>query len=260
LALGGGVIGDIAGFSAASTLRGLPFVQLPTTLLAMVDSSVGGKTGVNHPRGKNLIGAFHQPRLVYAAFSSLQTLPEAERIAGMGEVVKTALLGDAALFALLEQHAEALRAGSIAVLAPVVARCVTVKADVVARDERETGWRAVLNAGHTVGHAYETATGHGTLRHGEAVALGLVAEAQWAVENGHCSEVGLPERLTQLHRRLGLPVAPPVVALEKLLTAIRVDKKARGNILQLPVPVRVGKMKLIDFDLGRSAELFQREV
>ena len=256
LALGGGVLGDVAGFAAAATLRGLPFVQLPTTLLAMVDSSVGGKTGVNHRWGKNLIGAFHQPRLVYAALATLDTLPPEERIAGLGEVVKMALLGDAALLTRLEAEAERLRAGDPEVLAPVIARCVTLKAEVVGRDEREAGWRAVLNAGHTVGHAYEAACGFGVLRHGEAVALGLLAETRWAVAAGHCVDVDLPERLARLLTRLGLPTRPPRASRERLLAAIRMDKKAHGDMLALPIPVRAGHIALLDVPVAEVGELF----
>ncbi len=178
LALGGGVTGDLAGFAAASTLRGLPFVQVPTTLLAMVDSSVGGKVGVNTAAGKNLVGAFHAPRAVVAALDSLATLPDAEVRSGLGEVLKHAILmGDAAMD-VLKRAAPALRARDPEAMAEVVLQSVRCKAAIVAADPLEQGRRAVLNAGHTVGHALETALGHGVLRHGEAVAIGLIAEAQ----------------------------------------------------------------------------------
>ncbi len=255
LALGGGVLGDIAGFAAASVLRGVPVVQLPTTLLAMVDSSVGGKTGVNHARGKNLIGAFHQPRLVWAALDALGTLDAAERTAGLGEVIKTALIGDAELFAALERDADALARGAPGALAPVIARCVALKADVVGRDEREGGWRAVLNAGHTLGHAWEQVQGYGALRHGEAVALGLIAEARWAVRRGVCVEPELPARLERLARALGLPVRPPRAPPERLLAAMAVDKKASADTLVVPVPRRVGEMVLVDLPIADLAEL-----
>jgi len=254
LALGGGVLGDLAGFAAATVNRGVPLVQLPTTVLAMVDSSVGGKTAVNHPRGKNLVGAFHQPRLVWAALPTLTTLDPAERIAGLGEVVKTALVGDAALLDTLEARAEALRAGDPEALGPVVARCVALKAEVVARDERESGWRAVLNAGHTVAHALEQALGFGALRHGEAVALGLLAETRWAVREGLCEDAALPARLERLLDRLGLPTTSPEVAEEALVVAMKVDKKVAGDRLVVPVPVRAGSMVLYDLptrDLAR---------
>ncbi|MBT3222601.1 MAG: 3-dehydroquinate synthase, partial [Proteobacteria bacterium] len=192
LALGGGVVGDIAGFAAATALRGLPLVQLPTTLLAMVDASIGGKTGVNHESGKNLVGAYHQPKLVYAALDTLSTLDMADYRAGLGEVVKAAIIGDARLFSTLEESAPDLVARDSGLLAEVVARCVKIKVDVVEADELDFGWRAVLNAGHTVAHALERATGFGHLRHGEAVAWGLVAEARWAVRKKICPEPDLP--------------------------------------------------------------------
>jgi 3-dehydroquinate synthase len=255
VALGGGVLGDIAGFAAATVVRGVPFVQLPTTVLAMVDASVGGKTGVNHRVGKNLVGAFHQPLLVYAALDTLETLPAAERIAGLGEVVKTALIADVDLLQRIERDADALRAGDVRCLAPVIARCVEIKAEVVGRDERESGWRAVLNAGHTLGHAWEAASGFGVLRHGEAVALGLVAETRWALRRGYCHDPELPRRLAKLLGRLGLPTEPPTVPDDRLLAALRVDKKARGDILSVPVAVRAGQMVLAEVPAGDLPEL-----
>lgn len=245
VALGGGVLGDLAGFAAATTLRGLPFVQVPTTLLAMVDSSVGGKTGFNHARGKNLVGAFHQPVLVWAALQTLTTLPAAERSAGLGEVVKTALLGDADLLDRLGAQASALRAGDPDALGPVIARCAAIKAEVVAADEREGGWRAVLNAGHTVGHGLETAAGHGVLPHGVAVALGLLVETRWAVREGHCDDPGLPDRLATILADLGLPTVLPELDHAAIVAAMGVDKKTRGAMLTLPVPVRAGSMTLV---------------
>ncbi len=253
-ALGGGVLGDIVGFAAASTNRGLPFVQLPTTLLAMVDSSVGGKTGVNHTLGKNLIGAFHQPDLVWASLDSLGTLPERELRAGLAEVVKTALIGDARFFERLE---------SIDPLSPdelpgVVARCVQLKAQVVAADEREAGVRAVLNAGHTVGHAYEAVLGYGVLKHGEAVGLGLIAETAWAVRAGHCADPGVPARLERLLHRLGLPTEPPKADPDALVNAMRRDKKGRGDSVRLPVQSAIGAMMMVDLPFASLPELIQR--
>jgi len=259
IALGGGVVGDVVGFAAAATLRGLPFVQLPTTLLAMVDSSVGGKTGVNHPLGKNLIGAFHQPRLVFAGLHTLDTLSERERIAGLGEVLKTALIGDASLLAFLDDHAESLRAGDREAIAHVVGRCVAIKAEVVAADEREKGTRAWLNAGHTVGHGYECALGYGRLRHGEAVALGLIAETAWAVREGVCRDASLPGRLSDIAARCGLPATLPRVSQDLVIAGMRVDKKLRGDILSLPVPVGAGAMTIVDFPSSRLAELLPSE-
>jgi shikimate kinase / 3-dehydroquinate synthase len=243
VALGGGVLGDVAGFAAATTLRGLPLVQVPTTLLAMVDSSVGGKTAVDHPLGKNLVGAFHQPALVWAALETLSTLPDRDRRAGLGEVVKTALLGDAALFAHLEAHAGPVGRGEPEALAPVLARCAALKAEVVARDEREAGWRAILNLGHTLGHALEAALGFGALHHGEAVGIGLVAEARFGVARGWTAP-GVPDRVAALLEALGLPTRWPAVDGGDVARAIGVDKKRDGAMLRLPLPADVGRVKL----------------
>ena len=257
VALGGGVVGDVAGFAAATAMRGVPFVQLPTTLLAMVDSAVGGKTGVNLPAGKNLVGAFHQPALVWAALDTLDTLPDPERVAGLGEVLKTALLGDARLLDTLEQQGEALRRGDRAATLAVTARCVEIKASVVARDERESGWRAVLNAGHTFGHALETALGPERVRHGEAVAMGLIHEARWAVRHGHCLDPQLPARLTRIATSLWLPTTPPETDAEVLTECVRLDKKAGEDRLCMPVPVRAGEMVLVDVAVDRIPDLVE---
>lgn len=255
LALGGGVAGDMAGFAAASLLRGLTFVQVPTTLLAMVDSSVGGKTGFNHPRGKNLIGAFHQPSLVWAAMETLSTLPIREVRAGLAEVVKTALIGDAELLRRMEADVVRLARGDVDALAAVVERCVQIKAMVVGEDEREEGRRAVLNLGHTVGHAVEAAGGYGVLLHGEAVGIGLIAEAEWAVREGICLEGDLPERLRRLLAGLGLPTEVPATDRDALVAAMGVDKKRRGAKITLPVPVRSGEVTLVALPVERAAEL-----
>ncbi len=255
VALGGGVVGDIVGFAAATVMRGLPLVQLPTTLLAAVDSSVGGKTAVNHARGKNLLGSFHQPRLVYAALDTLDTLPDAERVAGLGEVLKMAVIEGEAALAALEHDAEALAGGGTEVLARVVGRCVAAKAAVVATDEREAGWRAILNAGHTVGHGLEAAAGYGALRHGEAVAIGLVAEIEWATRCGHCVEEGLPARLRRLCVLLGLPSEIPNLSREGILAAMRLDKKGVGDTLTVPVPRTLGEMRLVDVAIRHLHQL-----
>jgi 3-dehydroquinate synthase len=245
LALGGGVLGDIVGFAAAASLRGMPFVQLPTTLLSMVDSSVGGKTGVNHHSGKNLVGAFHQPILVFAAISTLSTLDAVERNAGLGEVVKTALLGDAELFAYLESNRMELRNGDEQALAHVIGRCVQAKAAIVAADEKESGIRALLNAGHTVGHGIENSAGYGVIRHGEAVAIGLIYEAAFAVREGVCFDEDLPLRLRSIVSDLGLPVALPTLDHSDIVTAMHTDKKAAGGVVKVPLPVRVGEMRMV---------------
>ena len=256
VAFGGGVVGDIAGFAAASTLRGLPYVQVPTTLLAMVDSSVGGKTGVNHPRGKNLVGAFHQPRLVWAGLATLGTLAPRQLRAGLGEVVKTALIAGEAALAVLEVEAEALARGEPAALARQVATCVRTKAAVVAEDEREAGVRAWLNLGHTVGHGLENALGYGALLHGEAVGLGLLAEHRWAEESGHATP-GLAARIESLLSRLGLPVEPPKYRQEAVVTAMHLDKKAYGAMVRVPICVRPGQVILLDLERTRLPELLQ---
>ena len=237
VALGGGVVGDLAGYLAASWLRGIAFVQVPTTLLAMVDSSVGGKTGINLPSGKNLVGAFHQPALVVADLDVFTTLPPRETRAGMGEVVKYGVIRDAELFATLEAHAPVfakpwnnLDAAERERFANVIARCCAIKAEVVAGDEREeTGLRAILNFGHTLGHAIEKASGYGTLLHGEAVAVGMVAAAQLSARL-----TGLPgadvARLKELLVNLGLPVSAPGLAWADLRAAMKLDKKSEGGV------------------------------
>ncbi len=243
VALGGGVTGDIAGFAAASALRGVPLVQVPTTLLSMVDSAVGGKTGVNVPAGKNLVGAFYQPRLVYAAMHTLRTLDPAEVRSGLGEVVKHGVLRDPVLFSLCEERAADARALDSDVIAEMVVRSCRVKAAVVAADERETGLRAVLNLGHTVGHAVENVLGYGTLRHGECVGLGLVAEARWAAQRGDCS-AATADRIATTVRRLGLPLAPPPVDPAALIAAAGYDKKAARGMLTTAVVERIGAVRL----------------
>jgi len=249
LALGGGVVGDLAGFAASACLRGLPVVQLPTTLLAMVDASIGGKVGVDHRRGRNLVGAFHQPALVWAALDTLETLPPAERRAGFGEVVKTALLADAVLLARLE-------AGPVPVR-DVVARCVAAKASLVSRDAHERGDRALLNAGHTVGHALESAVGPGALRHGEAVGLGLVREARWAVTHGVCTDPALPDRIAGVLGSLGLPTVLPEVDLERFHAALAVDKKGQGDRLRIPLPTRAGDYAIHSIPRAQLATLLE---
>ncbi len=239
LALGGGVTGDLAGFAAATTLRGLPLVQLPTTLLAMVDSAVGGKVGVNTVYGKNLVGAFYQPQLVWAAISCLATLPRVERAAGLAEVIKLGVIADAAFFCALEERASALAAGDPGALAWAVRESCRIKAAVVGQDEREGGRRAILNFGHTVGHAIETAAGHGRLRHGACVAVGMVAECQEAVARG-LVDSSLLDRLVALLLRVGLPTVAPPLPRAALLDASMMDKKRAHGIVHVPFPVQPG--------------------
>jgi 3-dehydroquinate synthase len=241
VALGGGVVGDLAGFAAATFLRGVAFSQAPTTLLAMVDSSVGGKTGVNLPEGKNLVGAFHQPCEVCADVAKLATLPDREYASGLAEVVKYGVIWDAVLFERLEREADALRARDAAVVEDVVARCCEVKAEVVRLDEKETGVRAILNFGHTLGHALESAAGYGTLLHGEAVSMGMVFAARLSARlRGFAG--GEVERLVALLERLGLPSRPSGAASswEALRQGMGADKKARGRMPRFVLVDRIG--------------------
>ncbi|GGA85946.1 3-dehydroquinate synthase [Arenimonas soli] len=246
LALGGGVVGDLAGFAAACWMRGVRFVQLPTTLLAMVDSAVGGKTAVDLPQGKNLVGAFHQPSAVLADVATLDTLPDRELRAGLAEVVKYGALGDAGFFAWLEDQAEALLAREPAALAEAIARCCAHKAAIVARDETEQGERMLLNLGHTFGHAIETEQGYGGLLHGEAVAVGMVLAARLSAELGRAPWPDAA-RLAALLERLGLPVAlPPGLAPDALLDRMRLDKKAVSGALRLVLWRGIGQAEVVD--------------
>lgn len=245
LALGGGVTGDMVGFAAASTQRGLPFVQVPTTLLAMVDASVGGKTGVNTRHGKNLLGAFWQPRLVYAPFATLRTLSDPELRCGLGEVVKHAMIAGEEAFAACESHAPSLAGRDEAALTRVVRDSVKTKAAVVEADPRESGLRAILNLGHTVGHAVEAVAGYGALRHGEAVALGLVAITRFARARGWSTDPTLADRLEALLLALGLPVrAPLALSPEALAAAVFFDKKRTRGSITIAVPVSLGRVDL----------------
>lgn len=226
VALGGGVVGDLAGFVAAVWLRGVPLVHVPTTLLAQVDSAIGGKTGVNHRRGKNLIGAFHQPVLVLSDADVLATLPEREFRAGLGEVIKYGLIADADLFGFLEGEAERILAREPRALTYLVTRSSEIKAEVVAADEREEGRRAILNFGHTLGHAVEALTGYGRYLHGEAVAIGMAAAA--GLSEGLLREdPGARERIVRVLDWYGLPASPPRLPRERLAAALAGDKKAR---------------------------------
>lgn len=243
VALGGGVIGDLAGFVAATYLRGIALIQVPTTLLAQVDSSVGGKTGVDLPEGKNLVGAFHQPSLVAADLDALTTLPRRELVAGLAEVVKYGVIRDAGFFRFMESRAEEALALDPSVMGLVVESSCRIKADVVAADERESGLRAILNFGHTVGHAIEAALGYGSLLHGEAVAIGMVAATRIAREAGVLQEPELETRLVRLLIRLGLPVQLPAgltpAALEPLMQR---DKKVQDGRIRWVLPVRTGEV------------------
>ena len=241
VALGGGVVGDLAGFVAATYLRGVPFVQVPTTLLAQVDSSVGGKVGVNLKAGKNLVGAFHQPRLVLCDLSTLRTLPPRELRAGFAEDIKYGIIYDAKLFAQLERDLPKLLKLHPALLAGVIARCCEIKAEVVSQDETESSVRAILNFGHTIGHALEAISRYGKYLHGEAIAIGQVAAAELS-----SALLGLPptdaERIADLFRRAGLPTSVKLnkSEMEKLFLAMRLDKKVSGGEIKFVLAKRMG--------------------
>jgi 3-dehydroquinate synthase len=258
-ALGGGVTGDLTGFVASTWMRGVSFVQVPTTLLAMVDSSVGGKTGVNHPRAKNLIGAFWQPVAVLCDPQCLRTLPPRELHAGLAEVIKYGVIADAEFFGWLEENLDAILALDPAALSHVIARSCEIKAEVVGQDERESdsiGRRAILNYGHTVGHAFEAVTSYGQLLHGEAIAIGMTVEARLALSLGAIEKVRgeeLLERQTHLFQRAGLPTETPADAdFDKLWSAMALDKKNRGASVNFILPTQIGDMTRID-NVGADA-------
>jgi 3-dehydroquinate synthase len=243
-ALGGGVVGDITGFAAASYMRGVPFVQVPTTLLAQVDSSVGGKTAINHPRGKNMIGAFHQPRRVICDLATLDTLPQRELSAGLAEVIKYGPIADADFFDWTERHIDALCAREPAALAHAVQRSCEIKAAVVAADEREADLRAILNFGHTFGHAIEAGLGYGQWLHGEAVGCGMVMASDLSARLGLVPPAFV-DRMRALCERAGLPVsAPRLGGPEQWLDLMRLDKKAEGGEIRFVVIERVGRAAL----------------
>ena len=240
VALGGGVVGDLAGFAAACYQRGVALVQVPTTLLAQVDSSVGGKTAVNHPGGKNMIGAFHQPRAVIADTAVLASLPMRELRAGLAEVIKYGLIWDEAFFDWIEAHLDALLARDAAALKYAIHRSCAIKAEIVSRDEREQGERAFLNLGHTFGHAIEAATGYVAWLHGEAVGTGLLIAADLSARLGLLDQ-RVVERLQQLLRRAGLPVEAPRIGAARALEYMRVDKKVQSGRVRLVLLSGLGR-------------------
>lgn len=240
-ALGGGVVGDMAGFAAACYQRGIPFIQLPTTLLAQVDSSVGGKTGVNHPLGKNMIGAFYQPRAVLVDTDTLNTLPVRELSAGIAEIIKYGLIRDTNFLVWLEANMEKLIQRDSQALAFAIERSCRHKAEVVAADETESGVRATLNFGHTFGHAIETGTGYGTWRHGEAISAGMVLASEMSRRLGWLNDQEVA-RIKNLFARAGLPVQPPnSIAPEKFLELMSIDKKVQDGKLRLVLLRRLGE-------------------
>ena len=253
IALGGGVVGDIAGFAAASYMRGVGFVQVPTTLLAQVDSSVGGKTGVNHPRGKNLIGAFYQPGVVLIDTQTLATLPERELKAGLAEVIKYGAIADRGFFAWLEANIDALLAGDAAALAHAIQRSCELKAEIVAEDEREGARRALLNFGHTFGHAIEHCLGYGEWLHGEAVAAGMVMAAALSDIPGDDAA-----RLAALLQKAGLPTTPPRIGASKMLDAMGMDKKVLHKQLRFVLLKALGEAFVsADYDVRKLQQVLE---
>ncbi|MBV8465109.1 MAG: 3-dehydroquinate synthase [Burkholderiales bacterium] len=254
IALGGGVIGDMTGFAAAIYLRGIPFIQIPTTLLAQVDSSVGGKTGINHPLGKNMIGAFYQPKRVLADIDTLRTLPERELSAGLAEVIKYGLIDDLPFFEWLEANMEALRARDGEALAYAIERSCQNKARIVAADEHETGVRALLNLGHTFGHAIEAGLGYGSWLHGEAVGAGMLLAARASQLLGDLAQADVA-RIEQLLVRAGLPVEAPPLGIEKWLSLMAQDKKVEAGKVRFVLLKHLGQAYIGPLDASLLTQL-----
>lgn len=251
IALGGGVIGDLTGYAAATYLRGVPFIQIPTTLLSQVDSSVGGKTGINHPLGKNMIGAFYQPQVVLADIDTLKTLPAREFSAGMAEVIKYGLIRDAEFFNWLEAHIEQLMALEESSISEAIYRSCQNKAEVVARDEHETGERALLNLGHTFGHAIENAMGYGVWLHGEAVAAGTMMAAGLSQRMGWLNDVEVA-RIHALLTKARLPLDAPKLGADKYLELMQMDKKVADGKIRLVLQQGIGKSVITsDYDADK---------
>jgi 3-dehydroquinate synthase len=250
LALGGGVVGDLTGFAAASYLRGVPFIQIPTTLLAQVDSSVGGKTGINHPLGKNMIGAFYQPRAVLADIETLNTLPDRELHAGIAEIIKYGLIRDTVFLEWIEFNMQGLLAREAAILVEAVERSCANKAEVVAADERESGVRALLNLGHTFGHAIENAMGYGVWLHGEAVAAGTMLAANLSQRMGMIGRADV-KRISDIYVQAKLPVIAPNLGAETYLRLMGLDKKVEGGKLRFVLLNRIGEA-VVRADVPRS--------
>lgn len=260
IALGGGVVGDMTGFAAASFMRGVRFIQIPTTLLSQVDSSVGGKTGINHAQGKNMIGAFWQPQMVLANMNTLKTLPPRELSAGLAEVIKYALIMDADFLTWLEKNLPAMMALDLAVLGEAVKRCCQYKADVVAQDERESGVRALLNFGHTFGHVIETHQGYGNWLHGEAVAAGMVQAAELSQKMGWLT-VDDVARIKRILVSANLPIVPPPIAVDTALGLMGHDKKVKHGQIRLILLKSIGKAVLTkDFDAKLLTEVLSQHI
>jgi len=257
IALGGGVIGDLTGYAAATYLRGVPFIQVPTTLLSQVDSSVGGKTGINHPLGKNMIGAFYQPKLVLADTDTLKTLPSRELSAGVAEVIKYGLIRDVDFFSWLEINMSKLMALDEAVLSYAIYRSCQNKAEVVAADEHETGERALLNLGHTFGHAIENAMGYGVWLHGEAVAAGTMLAAGLSLKQGWLSEQDV-HRMNAIFKAANLPLNPPKLGANRYLELMQLDKKVADGQIRLVLQKAIGKAVITsDYDKNKLLETLE---
>ena len=256
-ALGGGVVGDMTGFAAACYMRGIDYVQVPTTLLAQVDSSVGGKTAINHPAGKNMIGAFHQPLRVIADLDTIDTLPPREVTAGLAEIIKYGPIADDAFFGWIEDHLDALASRDKAALAYAVRRSCEIKAAVVGADEREGGLRAILNFGHTFAHAIEAGLGYGEWLHGEAVGCGMVMAADLSVRCGWI-DAGYAARIERLVERAGLPTKAPQLGVERYIELMRVDKKARGGEIRFVLLEAPGRAGVHSADQALVAEVIEQ--
>lgn len=243
IALGGGVIGDMAGFAAACFMRGIRFIQVPTTLLAQVDSSVGGKTGINHPLGKNMIGAFHQPVAVVADLDTLRTLPPRELSAGLAEVIKHGAIADATFFEWIESHTKELMARDPSAMSHAVERSCEIKSAVVAADEKESGVRAILNFGHTFGHAIESGMGYGKWLHGEAVGCGMVMAADLSARLGHIQPADV-ERIKALVGTMGLPTCAPQLGNPRFFELMQIDKKSEGGEIRYIILEKIGQAKI----------------
>ncbi len=251
IALGGGVIGDITGFVASIYMRGIPYIQIPTTLLAQVDSSVGGKTAVNHPLGKNMIGSFWQPSLVWIDVDTLDTLPEREFISGLSEVIKYGIIWDREFFELLEANREKILRKEKEILIQIIKRACEIKAEVVSKDEREIALRAILNYGHTIGHAIETLTGYSRYLHGEAISIGMVYEAKLSAMLGFLEREAL-ERIKNILKNFGLPINLPInMDSSAMIKTILLDKKNIEGKIRMVIPEAIGKMK-INFEISEE--------
>lgn len=245
IALGGGVVGDIAGFVAAIYQRGIPFIQIPTTLLAQVDSSVGGKVAVNHPLSKNMIGAFHQPKLVIADTNTLFTLDERDYISGLGEICKYGIIYDGEFFNLLENSAQLIKQKSKEILATIIKKSCQIKSEIVEQDEKETGMRAILNLGHTFGHAIESITNYGTYRHGEAVIMGTISASYLALELGFINNADF-NRIINLYKKLGIYQHFPDLSAEDIYNAMLTDKKVANEKINFILPKGIGDYAIVN--------------